>query len=93
MIGTDRYGFYHATNEGGFISWADLAEESYRTAGMTTRVVRVSTAEYGLSKAARPENARLDKTKLTESGFRPLPDWRDAVARYIEEAKLKWVRS
>ncbi len=93
MIETNRYGFYHATNEGGFISWADLAEESYRAAGMNTRVVRVTTTKYGLSKAARPENSRLDKTKLTETGFRPLPDWRDAVARYIEEANLKWVKS
>lgn len=88
MIETDKYGFYHATNEGGYISWADLAEESYRVAGMDVKVVRVSTAEYGLSKAARPENSRLDKSKLIEQGFKPLPDWKDAVRRYLQEAEL-----
>lgn len=89
MIETDKYGYYHATNEGGYISWADLAEETYKAAGMDTKVVRVSTAEYGLSKAARPKNSRLDKSKLVVTGFKPLPDWKDAVARYIEEAGLK----
>ena len=88
MVETEKYGFYHATNEGGYISWADLAEESYRVAGMNTKVVRVSTAEYGLSVAARPFNSRLDKSKLIEAGFQPLPDWKDAVARYIREAEL-----
>lgn len=88
MIETEKYGYYHATNEGGYISWANLAEESYRAAGMRTNVVRVTTAEYGLSKAARPENSRLDKSKLLKSGFQPLPDWKDAVARYIKEANL-----
>ena len=88
MIETDKYGYYHATNEGGYISWADLAEESYRDAGMNVKVNRVTTAEYGLSKAARPENSRLDKSKLITAGFKPLPDWKDAVRRYIAEAKL-----
>ena len=88
MIETDKYGYYHATNEGDYISWADLAEESYRVAGMNVTVNRVTTAEYGLSKAARPENSRLDNSKLVESGFMPLPDWKDAVARYIKEAQL-----
>jgi dTDP-4-dehydrorhamnose reductase len=88
MIETEKYGYYHATNEGGYISWADLAEEAYRAAGMNTKVVRVSTQEYGLSKATRPENSRLDKSKLTEAGFTPLPDWKDAVKRYIAEAQL-----
>ena len=88
MIETEKYGFYHATNEGGYISWADLAEEAYRAAGMNVKVNRVTTAEYGLSKAARPENSRLDKRKLTENGFTALPDWKDAVARYIREAGL-----
>ena len=88
MIETDKYGYYHATNEGGYISWADLAEEAYRAAGMSVKVNRVTTAEYGLSKAARPENSRLDKSKLVEAGFKPLPDWKDAVRRYIAEAKL-----
>lgn len=88
MIETDKYGYYHATNEGGFISWADLAEEAYHCAGMDVKVNRVTTAEYGLSKAARPENSRLDKNKLIAAGFTPLPDWRDAVARYVKEAQL-----
>ena len=88
MIETEKYGYYHATNEGGYISWADLAEEAYRAAGMSVKVNRVTTAEYGLSKAARPENSRLDKSKLVEEGFKPLPDWKDAVRRYIAEAQL-----
>ena len=93
MVETDRYGYYHATNSEeaprAFISWADLAEEAYRAAGMNTKVVRVSTEEYGLSKAVRPFNSRLDKRKLTEAGFTPLPPWKDAVRRYIDEAGLK----
>ena len=88
MIETEKYGYYHATNEGGFISWADLAEESYHAVGLNVKVNRVTTAEYGLSKAARPENSRLDKSKLVEAGFTPLPDWKDAVARYVKEAGL-----
>lgn len=92
MIETDKYGYYHATNSesasGEFISWADLAKEAYRVVGMDVKVVRVTTEEYGLSKAARPFNSRLDKTKLVENGFKPLPDWKDAVERYIKEAKL-----
>ena len=88
MVETDKYGYYHATNEGGYISWADLAEEAYWAAGMDVRVDRVTTAEYGLSVAARPYNSRLDKSKLVENGFKPLPDWKDAVARYIKEAEL-----
>lgn len=81
---TDRYGYYHATNEGGFISWYDFTREIYRQAGMTTKVVPVTTKEYGLSKAARPFNSRLDKSKLAAAGFKPLPDWKDALARYLE---------
>lgn len=88
MVETDKYGYYHATNEGGYISWADLAEEAYRAAGMDVRVDRVTTADYGLSVAARPYNSRLDKRKLAEAGFKLLPDWKDAVARYIKEAEL-----
>lgn len=88
MIETEKYGYYHATNEGSYISWADLAEESYKAAGMNVKVNRVTTSEYGLSKAARPENSRLDKSKLVEAGFKPLPDWKDAVRRYIAEAQL-----
>lgn len=84
IIETEKYGYYHATNEGGYISWADFAKEIFRQAGMNVNVIPVTTAEYGLSKAARPFNSRLDKTKLTACGFEPLPDWRDAVGRYIE---------
>lgn len=92
MTETEKYGYYHATNSetspGEYISWADLAEEAYRCAGMNVKVNRVSTAEYGLSVAARPYNSRLDKSKLVMNGFEPLPDWRDAVARYVKEANL-----
>lgn len=88
MIETERYGYYHATNEGGYISWYDFCVEFYRQYGLSTSVVPVTTAEYGLSKAARPENSRLDKSKLVKSGFIPLPNWKDAVRRYLEEAKL-----
>ena len=84
MIETDRYGYYHATNEGGYISWYDFACEIFRQAGKRVRVIPVSTAEYGLSKAARPMNSRLDKSKLRENGFTPLPDWRDALKRYLD---------
>lgn len=88
MIETDKYGYYHATNsegEGGYISWADFAEEIYRQAGMDTKVERVTTEEYGLSKAKRPENSRLEKSKLVENGFEPLPEWKDALGRYLEQ--------
>ena len=88
MIETDKYGYYHATNEGGYISWYDFACEIFRQAGMDTRVIPVTTAEYGLSKAARPFNSRLDKSKLTQAGFARLPSWQDAVSRYLKEAKL-----
>ena len=85
MIETDKYGYYHATNEGGYISWAEFAKEIFRQAGMNVNVIPVTTAEYGLSKAARPFNSRLDKSKLTACGFEPLPDWRDAVGRYLSQ--------
>ncbi len=85
MIETDRYGYYHATNEGGYISWYDFACEIFRQAGMDVNVIPVTTAEYGLSKAARPFNSRLDKSRLMINGFAPLPDWRDALARYLKE--------
>lgn len=88
MAETEKYGCYHATNEGGYISWYDFCCEFYRQYGLTTRVIPVSTAEYGLSKAARPFNSRLEKSKLIEAGFKPLPTWQDAVRRYLEEAKL-----
>ena len=82
---TDKYGYYHATNEGGYISWYDFACEIFRQAGYSTKVIPVTTEEYGLSKAARPANSRLDKSKLTEYGFERLPDWKDALRRYLEE--------
>ncbi len=85
MIETDQYGYYHATNEGGYISWYDFACEIFRQAGMRVEVEPVTTAEYGLSKAARPFNSRLDKSKLTENGFVPLPSWQDALSRYLKE--------
>ena len=85
MIETEKYGYYHATNEGGFISWYDFTKEIYRQAGLSTQVVPVTTAEYGLSKAARPFNSRLDKSKLVEAGFKPLPTWQDALSRYLKE--------
>lgn len=88
MIETEKYGYYHATNEGGYISWYDFCCEFYRQYGLTTKVIPVTTEEYGLSKAARPENSRLDKSKLVEAGFTPLPDWKDAVKRYLQEAEL-----
>lgn len=87
MIETEKYGYYHATNEGGYISWYDFCCEFYRQYGLKTKVIPVTTEEYGLSKAPRPFNSRLDKSKLVEAGFTPLPDWRDAVARYLEEVE------
>lgn len=85
MAETDKYGYYHATNEGGYISWYDFTCEIYKQAGLTTEVVPVTTAEYGISKAARPFNSRLDKSKLVEAGFTPLPTWQDALSRYLKE--------
>ena len=89
MIESDKYGYYHATNSeeapGEYISWYDFCVEFYKQYGLTTKVNPVSAAEYGLSKAARPENSRLDKSKLVEAGFEPLPCWKDAVARFLKE--------
>ena len=85
MVQTEKYGYYHATNEGGYISWYDFACEIFRQAGKSVAVTPVTTAEYGLSKAARPFNSRLDKSKLTENGFTPLPTWQDALSRYLKE--------
>lgn len=88
MIETDKYGYYHATNEGGYISWYDFACEIFKQAGYTNTVIPVTTKEYGLSKAARPCNSRLDKSKLVENGFKPLPTWQDALARYLKEMNV-----
>lgn len=85
MIETDKYGYYHATNEGGYISWYDFACEIFRQAGYKTKVNPVTTEEYGVSKARRPFNSRLNKTKLVDNGFTPLPDWKDALNRYLKE--------
>ncbi len=94
MIESDKYGYYHATNEGGYISWYDFAKEIFRQAAAMGHteyeesrltVLPVTTAEYGVSKAARPFNSRLDKSKLIQKGFEPLPDWKDALARYLKE--------
>ena len=82
---SEKYGYYHATNEGGYISWYDFACEIFKQAGMDVNVIPVTTSEYGISKAARPFNSRLDKSKLIENGFEPLPAWRDALARYLSE--------
>ena len=88
MIETDKYGYYHATNEGGYISWYDFACEIFKQAGYTNKVIPVTTKEYGLSKAARPFNSRLDKSKLVENGFKPLPTWQDALERYLKEIEF-----
>ena len=88
MIKTEKYGYYHVTNEGGYISWYDFTKEIYKQYGLNTKVIPVTTEEYGLSKAKRPFNSRLDKSKLIENGFKPLPTWQDALRRYLEEANL-----
>lgn len=85
MIESEKYGYYHATNEGGFISWCDFAKEIFKQAGYTTQVQGVTTEQYGASKAKRPLNSRLDKSKLAENGFEPLPDWKDALSRYLKQ--------
>ena len=89
MAETEKYGYYHATNEGGYISWYDFTVEIYNQAGLQTKVIPVTTAEYGLSKAKRPFNSRLDKSKLVENGFEPLPIWKDALRRYLKTIEVK----
>lgn len=97
MIVTDKYGYYHATNEGGYISWWDFTKEIFKQATEmgydryseeNITVTPVTTAEYGVSKAKRPFNSRLDKRKLVENGFTPLPTWQDAVNRYLKEIDI-----
>lgn len=85
MVETEKYGYYHATNEGGYISWYDFACEIFKQAGYSTKVKPVTTEEYGISKAVRPFNSRLDKSKLIENDFKPLPMWKDALSRYLKE--------
>ena len=87
MIVTEEYGVYHATNEGGYVSWADFSEEIFRRAGMNVTVIPVTTEEYGLSKANRPFNSRMDKQCLVQHGFEPLPDWRDALSRFFDQLR------
>ena len=87
MIQTDKYGYYHATNEGGYISWYEFAVEIFKQANMSTKVIPVSTKEYGISKAVRPFNSRLDKSKLSDNGFVRLPEWKDALRRYLNSTK------
>lgn len=89
MIETEKYGYYHVTNEGGYISWYDFACEIFKQAGYTTKIVPVTTAEYGLLKAKRPFNSRLDKSKIVKNGFKPLPSWKNALKRYIIEIGLQ----
>lgn len=87
MIESDKYGYYHVTNEGGYISWAGFAEEIFKQANIEMNIIPVTTEEYGLSKATRPSNSRLDKSKLVENGFKPLPTWQDALSRYLKEIR------
>lgn len=88
MLESEKYGTYHATNGGGYISWYDFCCEIYRQYGLRTMVIPVSTAEYGRTEAERPLNSRLDKSKLAEAGFLPLPPWQDALSRYLKEAEF-----
>ena len=93
MIQTEKYGYYHVSNEGGYISWYDFASEIFRQAEIDIDVEPVTTVEYGLSKAARPYNSRLDKSKLMEQGFESLPTWKDALRRFMNEIEEKsWDR-
>lgn len=85
MLESEKYGYYHATNEGDYISWADFAKKIFELSGAKTTVIPVTTAEYGVTKAKRPFNSRLDKSKLVENGFKPLPEWTDALSRYLKE--------
>lgn len=85
MLLSEKYGIYHATNEGGYISWYDFACEIYRQAGLNVKVTPVTTAEYGAYKAVRPFNSRLNKQKLAQNGFTPLPDWKNALSRFLKE--------
>jgi dTDP-4-dehydrorhamnose reductase len=89
MIETEKYGYYHATNEGEYISWYDFSCEIFKMAGYSIEVVPVTTADYGLLKAARPYNSRLDKSKLIKNGFKLLPDWKDALKRYLDSIPEK----
>lgn len=97
MIGTEKYGYYHATNEGGYVSWYEITKEIFRQAvelghgeyaPEKVQVIPVTTEEYGVSKAKRPSNSRLDKSKLAENGFELLPTWQDALHRYLVEIGL-----
>lgn len=84
MLEKEEYGKYHATNEGGYISWCDFAKEIFRQAGMDVKVTPVSSDQYP-AKAKRPSNSRMEKNKLTQHGFERLPSWQDALSRYLKE--------
>ena len=83
MIETDKYGNYHATNEGGYITWYDFACEIFRQAGIEVDVAPVSSDQYP-AKAKRPSNSRMSKQKLVDNGFELLPTWQDALGRYLK---------
>ena len=87
MTETDRYGVYHATNEGDFISWYDFACKIFELSKMNVNLIPVTTEEYGVTKAKRPYNSRMDKTALLQNGFKLLPSWEDALERYLELIK------
>lgn len=87
MIESENFGHYHATNEGEYISWYDFACEIFKQANINIHVEPVTTEEYGTTKAMRPKNSRLSKSKLASSGFTPLPHWKDALSRYLQELK------
>ncbi|SJZ77111.1 dTDP-4-dehydrorhamnose reductase [Anaerorhabdus furcosa] len=88
MIETDKYGYYHITNEGEYISWYELAKEVFFQKEISTKIIPVSTEQYGVNKAIRPLNSRLNKEKIIENGFKPLPVWKDAVSRFLKELEV-----
>ena len=89
MVETEKYGTYHATNEGEYISWYDFTKAIYEEAGLSTEVIPVTTEEYGLSRAKRPFNSRLSKEKLRREGFQGLPHWKDALKRYLKALEVE----
>lgn len=84
MIQTDKYGKYHATNSGDFISWYDFACEIFEQAGMDVKVTPVDSNQFP-AKAKRPKNSRMNQTELDKNGFNRLPAWQDALGRYLKE--------
>ena len=86
MVETEKYGIYHATNEG-ICTWYEFACEIFKQAGMNIKVAPVSASEYP-AKAKRPSNSRMSKEKLTDNGFEKLPTWQDALSRYLKEIEF-----